>query len=72
MRQLNSGFQTPLNYTLCLSPLLFQMCVLKAHQGYLVRWAPFKQGPPAHSFLSFISWGKESERETEGNEFFSK
>ena len=74
MRQLNSGSQTPLNCTFCLNPLIFRLWVLKAHQRYLVPWAPFffkKRRPPAHSFLPLISCGRERERETVGSGHFS-
>lgn len=67
MRQLNSGSQTPLNYTFCLNPLIFRLWVLKAHQRYLVPWAPFflNPRPPAHSFLPLISCGTEKGRQRE-------
>lgn len=71
MRQLNSGSQTPLNYTFCLNPLIFRLWVLKAHQRYLVPWAPFFFKPETTSSLfsaTHFLWDRE--RETVGNGHF--
>lgn len=62
MRQLNSRFQTPLNYTFCLNYLIIQLWILKAHQGYLVPWS-FLTGTTSLLFsLSLISCGSVKER----------
>lgn len=67
---IKSKVGTPLNYTFCPNPLIIQLWILKAHQGYLAPWSFLTRTTSSLFSLSFISWG--NVKESEGNEHLSK